>query len=230
MSRLVLVTGGNRGIGLELCRQLSARGDTVILGSRRLDSGEAAAASVAGSGAIIAKQLDVTNADDSAAVAAWLDAEYGRLDVLINNAAINYDTHQNVINADLAEVRDTFETNIFGAWAMIQAMLPLLRKGHSPRIVNVSSGAGELASMTGGTPAYSLSKLGLNGLTMMFASRLRGDGILVNAVCPGWVATDMGGSGGRPVHLGARSVLYAVDLPDGGPTGGFFRDGKRIDW
>jgi NAD(P)-dependent dehydrogenase (short-subunit alcohol dehydrogenase family) len=113
---------------------------------------------------------------------------------------------------------------------MAQAFAPLLRASEHGRLVNVSSEAGSLASMGGGTPAYALSKAGLNALTRMLAAELRSSGVLVNAVCPGWVATDMGGPGGRPVLEGAASVLWAIDLPDAGPTGGFFRDGRPVPW
>jgi NAD(P)-dependent dehydrogenase (short-subunit alcohol dehydrogenase family) len=228
-SRIALVTGANRGIGLEVCRQLAQQGMTVLLTARDLSKAEAAAASIKG-GSVHARSLDVSDAASIAALSASVGQEFGRLDVLVNNAAINYDTWQRGATADLNVVRETMETNVYGAWAMIQAFLPLLRKGRSPRIVNVSSEAGSLAGMGGGTPAYSLSKAGLNAMTRILAAELRGDGILVNAVCPGWVATDMGGSGGRPVADGAASVLWAINLPDGGPTGGFFRDGKPLRW
>jgi NAD(P)-dependent dehydrogenase (short-subunit alcohol dehydrogenase family) len=122
------------------------------------------------------------------------------------------------------------ETNVYGPWQMVQAFLPLLKKSEHPRIVNVSSGAGALTSMGGGTPAYSMSKAALNALTRMLAAELRRHGILVNSICPGWVATDMGGSGGRPVTEGATGIVWAALLPDDGPTGGFFRDGQPLDW
>ena len=155
---------------------------------------------------------------------------YGRLDVLINNAAISYDTWATAATADLAAVHGAFETNLFGAWRVSQACITLLRASPHPRIVNVSSEAGSISEMTGGTPAYSVSKAALNALTRLLAGELRPAGILVNAVCPGWVATDMGGPGGRPVAEGAASVLWAATLPDTGPTGGFFRDGQPVPW
>jgi NAD(P)-dependent dehydrogenase (short-subunit alcohol dehydrogenase family) len=127
-------------------------------------------------------------------------------------------------------VQEALDTNLLGAWRTVQACLPLLRESPHGRIVNVSSGAGSLADMGGGAPAYRVSKAALNALTRILATELREDGILVNSVCPGWVATDMGGPGGRPVEEGAASVLWAVLLPDDGPTGGFFRDGRRVDW
>jgi NAD(P)-dependent dehydrogenase (short-subunit alcohol dehydrogenase family) len=148
----------------------------------------------------------------------------------VNNAAILYDTWQSATNADLAVVREALETNLFGAWRLCQAFLPLMRRSGHGRIVNVSSEAGSLGSMGAGTPAYNVSKVALNGLTRMLAAELRGAGILVNSVCPGWVATDMGGAGGRPVEDGAASVVWAVTLSDDGPTGGFFRDGKPLSW
>ena len=163
-------------------------------------------------------------------VANQIEQDYGRLDILINNAGVLYDTWQTAVAADLSEVRTAFETNTLGPWQVTQGMLPLLKRSEHGRIVNVSSGAGSLTEMSGNTPGYSVSKAALNALTIMLAKNLVDDGILVNAVCPGWVATDMGGNGGRPVEDGAASVLWAVRLDDDGPTGGFFRDGKMIAW
>jgi NAD(P)-dependent dehydrogenase (short-subunit alcohol dehydrogenase family) len=127
-------------------------------------------------------------------------------------------------------VREALETNLLGAWQTTVALVPMLRRGQHGRIVNVSSESGSLAVMGAGTPAYSVSKAALNALTRVLADELRADGILVNAVCPGWVATDMGGPGGRPVAEGAASIIWGVDLPDDGPTGGFYRDGRPLAW
>lgn len=226
---IAIVTGANRGIGLEVCRQLARLNYTVILGSRDPAKGERAAAQLNDS-RIILRQLDVSDADSIERLRDWVADEFGILDVLVNNAAIHYDTWQRAVNADLNVVQEAMETNVYGAWRMVQAFLPMLRKSQHGRIVNVSSEAGSLASMGGGTPAYSMSKAALNALTRMLAAELRSSHILVNAVCPGWVATDMGGSGGRPVHEGAASVVWAATLPDDGPTGGFFRDGKPLRW
>ena len=222
--RTAAVTGANRGIGLEVARQLAADGYRVIAGSRDLDKGRKAVEGLGGE--VEARQLDVADPGSVAAFAAGLD----ELDVLVNNAAGFYDTWQSGVDADLDVVRDAFEVNVLGAWRVTQACLPPLRRSPSARIVNVSSGAGALTDMGGGSPAYRVSKTALNALTRILSSELRGDGILVNSVCPGWVATDMGGPGGRPVERGAESVMWAVRLPDDGPTGGFFRDGRQIDW
>lgn len=226
MSTISLVTGANRGIGREVCRQLAGLGHTVILTAR-----DARAAAVAAR-AVRAEPLtlDVTDPAGPARAARWTQDRYGRLDVLINNAAITYDTWQRAVTADLAVVRAAAETNLYAPWLMVQEFLPLLRRSDHPRIVNVSSEAASLASMGGGTPAYTASKAALNALTRMLADELRRDRILVNAVCPGWVATDMGGPGGRPVTDGAASVVWAATLPDSGPTGGFFRDGQPLPW
>lgn len=230
-ARIALVTGANRGIGLEVCRQLAQQGYTVILGARDLRKGEQAAASLIERGlSIVAHALDVTDPASIDALATDLEQRYGRLDVLVNNAAILYDTWQRAASADLAVVHEALETNTFGPWRMCQAFLPLLRRSGHGRIVNVSSEAGSLASMGAGTPAYNLSKAALNALTRMLAAELRSSDILVNAVCPGWVATDMGGSGGRPVSEGAATVVWAATLPDNGPSGGFFRDGRALPW
>jgi NAD(P)-dependent dehydrogenase (short-subunit alcohol dehydrogenase family) len=226
MTTVSLVTGGNRGIGREVCRQLAARGHTVILAARSAEAADEAAQSTGAT----PLQLDVTDTGSVAAAMREVEARYGHLDVLVNNAAILYDTWQRAATADLAVVREAAETNLYGPWLMVQEFLPLLRRSAHPRIVNVSSEAGSLAGMGGGTPAYTASKAALNALTRMLAAELRGDGILVNAVCPGWVATDMGGPGGGPVADGAASVVWAAVLPDSGPTGGFFRDGKPLPW
>jgi len=229
--RIALVTGANRGIGLEVCRQLAHLGFIAILGSRDLGKGEQAAQPLSKEGLrILPRQLDVTDERSIHAVKAWMESEFGRLDALVNNAAILYDTWQRATDADLDVVRQALETNTFGAWSMCEALIPLIRRSEHGRIVNVSNEGGSLTNMGGGTPAYSVSKAALNALTRMLAAELRGVGILVNSVCPGWVATDMGGSGGRPVAEGAASVVWAVRLPDEGPTGGFFRDGKPLPW
>ncbi|WP_248782338.1 SDR family NAD(P)-dependent oxidoreductase [Saccharothrix syringae] len=218
------MTGGNRGIGREVCRQLAELGHDVVLTARDPARAEA----VAGELGVDHHQLDVTDDGSVARLADHLAGRYGRVDALVNNAAVHYDSWQRASSADLRVVREAVETNFYGPWRTVLALLPLLRAARHARVVNVSSEAGSLASMGGGTPAYGTSKAALNALTLMLAAEL--PGMLVNAVCPGWVATDMGGPGGRPVERGAASVVWAVTLPDDGPTGGFFRDGRRIPW
>ena len=169
---VALVTGANRGIGLEVCRQLAERGYAVVLGSRDEAKGEAAVRAVAGSGGpVLPCQLDVTAGNSVERARARVASQFGRLDALVNNAAAFYDTWQDAVGADLAQVREALEINTLGAWRMVQAFLPLLRRSPHPRVVNVSSEGGSLAGMGGGTPAYRLSKAGLNALTRMLAIR-----------------------------------------------------------
>ena len=228
--RVAIVTGANRGIGLEVTRQLADLGYTVVLGSRDLGKGEAAAKKLQVGDRVMARRLDVTEQSTIDRLRDEIATTFGSVHVLVNNAAIHYDTWENAADADLRTVQEALDTNLLGAWRMCQAFIPLLRKSKHGRIVNVSSEAGSLASMGAGAPAYAVSKVALNALTRMLAAELRRDRILINSVCPGWVATDMGGPGGRPVREGAASIVWAVELPDGGPTGGFFRDGRPVPW
>ena len=231
MLPVAIVTGANRGIGLEVVRQLAHKGMTVILGSRDLEKGKAAAETLASKGLkVLPLRLDVTDRETIDRLAAQVEEEFGRLNILVNNAGILYDTWQQASNANLDTVHEALETNLFGPWRLCQALSPLMRRSEHGRIVNVSSEAGSLTNMGSSTPAYSTSKTALNALTRLLAAELRGTGILVNSVCPGWVATDMGGAGGRPVEDGAASVVWAATLLDDGPTGGFFRDGKPLPW
>jgi NAD(P)-dependent dehydrogenase (short-subunit alcohol dehydrogenase family) len=230
-SRVAVVSGANRGIGREVTRQLAQRGFTVILGSRELDPGSKAAEEFNAEGLnVVAHQLDITEQSSVDSLASYISEEHGCLDAVVNNAAIHYDTWQRASTADVAVVAEAWETNVVGPWRFCLALLPLLRNSDHARIVNVSSEAGSLTNMGGGIPAYRVTKTALNALTRMLAAELRPEGILVNAVCPGWVSTEMGGPGGRPVTDGAASVLWAIDLGDDGPSGGFFRDGRPLPW
>jgi NAD(P)-dependent dehydrogenase (short-subunit alcohol dehydrogenase family) len=209
-----LVTGANRGLGLEVARQLTARGYHLLAAARDPESVP---------DDLHAVRLDVT--DQATIDALRLD----ELDVLVNNAAIHYDTWERTLNADLGVVREALETNTLGPWRLAIACAGLLRASPHGRLVNVSSGAGALTGMRDSNPAYSVSKAALNALTIMLADALA-PGVLVNVVCPGWVATDMGGPGGRPLAEGAAGIVWAATLPDGGPSGGFFRDSRPIPW
>lgn len=228
---IALVTGANRGIGYAVCQQLAERGIHTILTSRDEQKGQQAVRQLQQRGYTVAyHQLDVRDPQSITLLCDSVQHDYGRLDILVNNAAIHYDNWQRAINADLGIVQEALQTNLYGAWRMCQAFIPLMRMHNYGRIVNVSSGAGALNDMGGGIPAYSVSKAALNALTRMLAAEVRGSGILVNSVCPGWVATDMGGAGGRPVAEGAAGIVWAATLPAGGATGGFFRDGRPIEW
>jgi NAD(P)-dependent dehydrogenase (short-subunit alcohol dehydrogenase family) len=230
--RIALVTGANRGIGFEVCRQLAKRGFVALLTARDPGKAEAAANKLKTAGDVAGLALDVADPRSIKQAAAEVSSGQGRLDVLINNAGINYDTWETVENAGIdGTVMETITTNLLGAWRVCQAFLPLLRKSRAGRIVNVSSESGSLAHMSAGPPAYQVTKAALNAMTRTLAGELRSAHILVNAVCPGWVATDMGGAGApRSVAEGAASIVWAATLPDDGPTGGFFRDGKALPW
>jgi NAD(P)-dependent dehydrogenase (short-subunit alcohol dehydrogenase family) len=228
-ARVALVTGGNRGLGLETTRQLAARGYRVLLGSRDLDAGSSAAGAIDNAN-VRAVRLDVTSHADVASCRTLIEQDFGGLDVLINSAAVHYDSGQTALTADLRIVREALDTNLIGAWRVAQMAAAFMRRQRYGRIVNVSSEAGAIREMRADAPAYRASKIALNALTMMLADELRGSGVLVNAVCPGWVATDMGGPGGRPVADGAAGIVWAAMLPADGPTGGFFRDARPLDW
>jgi NAD(P)-dependent dehydrogenase (short-subunit alcohol dehydrogenase family) len=228
--KVALVSGANRGIGKEVVRQLAQIGYQVFLGARDLEKGADAARGL-GDKHITPVELDVTKQTSVDGAIQLIRSRLGKLDALINNAAIHYDTWQKGSTADIdGTIKEAFETNLFGAWRLARAAIPLLTKSAAARIVNVSSEGGSLSSMGGGTPAYSTSKAALNALTRVLAGELRSHGILVNSVCPGWVATDMGGAGGRPVADGASGIVWAATLPDDGPTGGFFRDRAPLPW
>ena len=228
-NRVALVSGGNRGIGQEICRQLAEKGYTVVLGSRDEEQGREAAEKLDGD--VHACQLDVTDQVSVDHLVESIEEEFGRLDVLVNNAGIMNDEGQSSVEADLDRVREALEANLFGAWRLSEAAIPLMRRGGYGRIVNISSGLGALEDMGGGQPGYRVSKTSLNALTRMLSSELRGTGILVNSVCPGWVQTDMGGSNAsRTVEEGADTPVWAATLQDNGPTGGFFRDRRPIAW
>jgi NAD(P)-dependent dehydrogenase (short-subunit alcohol dehydrogenase family) len=235
--QIALVTGSNRGIGFEIAKQLAMKKIEVILTSRNSDNGEAAVRKLARDGVkkVVAMELDVTNQVSADNLLDKVEKTFGRLDILVNNAAILIDREEVAAsNADLESVKATLETNLIGAWRMCKAFVPLMKKNGYGRIVNVSSGSGEfgyMATSGGSWPAYSVSKASLNALTVMLASELKGTNILVNAVCPGWVRTDMGGSNAtRSVEEGADTPVWLATLADGGPTGHNYYDKKQISW
>jgi NAD(P)-dependent dehydrogenase (short-subunit alcohol dehydrogenase family) len=232
--RLAVVTGGNRGIGFEICRELARRGGMrVVLTARDGKTGAAAAKKLRDEGLEVEfHELDVTSDKSIRAFAAWLDASHKRCDVLVNNAGIMADPRgSRVLDSRLQTWRETLDTNLIGPLMMIQALVPLMKKQGYGRIVNMSSGQGQLTDMGPGTPAYRVSKTALNALTRTLAAELKGSGVLVNSMCPGWVKTDMGGaSAPRTVEQGADTAVWLATLPDEGPAGGFFRDRKPIPW
>ena len=235
-TRIALVSGANRGIGLEIVRQLARMGHAVVLGTRDVAKGHAAAEKLTGEGLqVTTVALDVDDETSPARAVAEVRKTFGRCDILVNNAAILIDGpggfNASLFDLTAGTVRQTFETNVLGPMRLIQAVVPLMRENKYGRIVNLSSGAGQLAEMGSGFPAYRFSKAALNALTRITANELAGNGIKVNAVCPGWVRTDMGGpNADRPVEKGAETPVWLATLPDDGPTGGFFRDKTLIPW
>lgn len=239
--RVALVTGSNRGIGLEVCRQLGTLGFRVLLAARNAPAAAEAADSLIAAGLEVSPLvLDVTSQSSVSAAMNFVAKNFGRLDVLVNNAGIGYDPAEAADQADLGAVTATWETNVLGVWLVTQAALPLLRKATpGANVVNVSSEAGSFTSngyfslaSQPGVAGYAVSKAALNALTVKMANSLSGSGILVNSICPGWTATYPGGAeqGARPVELGAASVVWVAVLPPDGPTGGFFRDGEPLPW
>lgn len=228
MKRTALVTGANRGIGFEACRQLGRQGCQIVLGSRDLAKGEAAASLLAGEGIdAVAVHLDVA---DGASVVE-LAAMSPEIDILVNNAGVHLDQGHGPLELDPAVIRATLDTNLIGAVRLAQTFIPGMVERGWGRVVNVSSGMGQLADMGGGALAYRLSKTALNALTRVLAAEVDGAKVKVNSACPGWVRTDMGGaSAPRDVAQGAETIVWLANLPDSGPTGGFFRDKQPIPW
>ena len=230
--KVALVTGSYRGLGLETVKQLASSGYHGIISARRPNRGKQATDDLSKSGLSVSYvNLDVSSPKSISEAASFIDNQFGRLDVLVNNAGIHYDTGNSSTNPDWKIVEEATQINFLGAWRVTVGLLPLLKKGSAARIVNVSSGAGSLHDVSPGTPAYSSSKAALNMLTIQLAAALKETGIKVNAVCPGWVRTEMGGSEApRNVEHGAKGIVWAASLGEKGPTGGFFRDGKPINW
>ena len=238
--KIALVTGANKGIGYEIAKGLARQQMTVFLGCRDLARAEKAAGQLAQEGlAAVPVLLDVTRAETITSAAAQIDAAHGKLDVLVNNAGIAREWQFKPSQVDLGLVKEIYATNLFGPMAVIQTLLPLLLRSPGARIVNVSSSLGSLAltSDPGGPLSqlpclgYSSSKAALNAVTVQFANELRGTPVKVNAVCPGYVATDLNGhSGPRTPEQGARIAIEMATLAQDGPTGGYFNEDGRISW
>lgn len=231
-AQIALVTGANRGIGREVSRQLAKQGIFILLSGRDLSSTQQAADGLlAGGYQTEALQLDVTQTDHIERTFNTIETRFGRLDILINNGAVSLDESNSVFEVPIETFKSTLDINLIGPLQLTQKLIPLLKRSLNGRIVNVSSGMGALTDMGGGDAAYRVSKTGLNALTRIMAHELRGTQVKVNAVCPGWVRTDMGSkNASRSVEQGARGIVWAATLPDDGPSGGFFRDGEALDW
>jgi NAD(P)-dependent dehydrogenase (short-subunit alcohol dehydrogenase family) len=229
--RIAVVTGGYRGIGLEICRQLGEKGFRVVLGARTAEKAGLAAAELRRqSFDVLPLALDVAAPEAPGVLTALLEDLDG-VDVLVNNAAVYLDKRLSALGVPIPMVRETLEANLLGAWQLAQAVVPLMKRRAYGRIVNVSSNLGSMAEMAGGNAAYRVSKVSLNALTKILADELRGTNILVNAMSPGWVKTDMGGpSAPLSPAEGADTAVWLATIPDGGPTGGFFRDRRAIPW
>jgi NAD(P)-dependent dehydrogenase (short-subunit alcohol dehydrogenase family) len=229
--RIALVTGGNQGIGYETCKELARVGCHVILTSRNEEDGRRAVAKLDSGDKIVFRKLDITATEEIEALRDWIVDTYGRLDILINNAGIYLDEGVSVFDVGEKTMRDSLEVNFYGAFHLCRAFVPLMRKNGYGRIVNVSSGYGAMSEMGGQVAAYRISKAALNALTLIMAHELRDSNIKVNAVCPSWVSTEMGGSM-APVssETAAKDIVYFAMLDEAGPTGGFFRFKKPIPW
>ncbi|MFY0759827.1 SDR family oxidoreductase [Metabacillus dongyingensis] len=230
--KVALVTGGNRGIGYELVKQLALNSFKVILASRDPEMGHEGAQKLKESNLDVSfLVMDVDNQESIHQAAITVNERYGRLDVLINNAGVYLDENKNLVNMDPSILEKTMATNFFGVYHVIRSFIPLMEKQGYGRIINVSSEYGAMSEMSyPGVGAYKLSKFALNGLTRLAAAEIKGD-IKINAVDPGWVSTDMGGSSApRTPKQAAESILWLATIGPEGPNGGFFRDGKRSDW
>lgn len=232
MSDIILITGSNRGLGKNVAELLGNQGHQVVLTARISEKGMAIARALKELGHhVYFHPIDLQAPDDFHLAKEFLMNKFGRLDVLINNAAIHYDLSNDVLKPDFQIVEEGLTTNLTNTWRLTCELIPLLRNSDHGRIVNVSSQSGALTGMGGGAPGYSISKAGLNVLTIKLATALKTENILVNSVCPGWVKTDMGGlEAPRSLQQGAESIIWAATLPKDGPSGGFFRDGHPIDW
>ena len=232
--KVALVSGGNRGLGLETCRQLAALEYQVYLGSRNLEAGREAAESI-GDERVQAIKLDVNSQADVEAVAREIEYGPGRLDVLINNAGIMIDNDMgrspSILDTDVDIIEKSLRTNTLAPIRLINAMLPLMERVNDARIVNISSGMGQLSDMGGRHPGYRISKTALNAVTRIFAAELDPSKFKINSLCPGWVRTDMGGDNADlSVEEGVDTAIWLATSDDAKGTGGYYRNRKQIDW
>ncbi|TGK81341.1 SDR family oxidoreductase [Leptospira noumeaensis] len=228
--RIALVTGANRGIGKQVSIDLAKQGIYVLIGARNPNEAEdtLAAVTAVGKGEILS--LDVSKEQSISEACDTVTGSFGRLDILVNNAGIFADPGS-FFDTTSEDLHRTLLVNLYGPLRMIQTFLPMMIQNDFGRIVNVSSGMGQLSEMGGGYPAYRISKTAINSLTALSSVEAVGKNIKINSVCPGWVKTDMGGANAtRPVEKGAETIVWAATLPDSGPTGKFFRDKKEISW
>ena len=231
--RVALVTGANRGLGLETSRQLLAKGLRVVLTGRDDAALERAYLALPEHEQrhALSLRMDVTNVESIRAALRTVMDRFGAVHVLINNAAVLLSGKDDALSISSDVYRRTFETNVFGVIETCRVFVPAMASSGYGRVVNVSSGAGRISKMSGYAPAYSMSKAALNAFTRQLAHAYQGTGVLVNAVDPGWVRTDMGGaSAPRSLEEGADTITWLATLPDDGPTGGFFRDRRPVDW
>ncbi|TYP74115.1 SDR family oxidoreductase [Paenibacillus methanolicus] len=233
--KIALITGANKGIGLEIARQLGKQGMIVLVGARSLPKAEEAAAKLQAERIqAYPMELDVTNRQHIAYAADRIEKEYGKLDVLVNNAGIYLD-HE---GTDVDMMRRSFDTNFFGAYALTDSLLHLLKASPEGRIVNQSSILGSVGTILGNdmygkasAPGYTASKAAMNAWTAQLSIQLGDTPIKVNACHPGWVKTDMGGSGAvMEIHEGAETAVYLATLPGDGPTGGLFHKQEPLPW
>lgn len=232
--KIALVSGANKGLGFEIAKQLAENNFKVILTARDSKKGEAATQKLKADGhEVVFCRMDIANSESVKKAAEFVQNKFGRLDVLVNNAGIflKEDRRSSALAVGLRVVWETFETNAFGHFLVLQAFIPIMKKNGYGRIINVSSSMGVFSKMKGEYLSYRLSKSALNALTRIFAEELEGTNILINSMCPGWCYTDMGGPNAeRSPEEGARTAIYLAILPDGGPSGKYFKDEKEIAW
>lgn len=237
--KVAVVTGGNRGIGAQICKELAQAEFQVILTSRDEEKGLAVCRQLQDEGLTVAyHQLDVTDDKSIEKLREFVEKDFGRCDVLVNNAGIFPDSKSasdnswpSVLESGVDTVRTAMETNVYGPMLLCQAFIPMMKEQNYGRVVNLSSGMGQLTFMGGHCPGYRISKTSINALTRILSEETLEYNIHVNSMCPGWVKTDMGGPGAtRELNEGADTAIWLSTLPDDGPRGKFFRDRKEFEW